>query len=111
MARKYKFRSETAHNFDVHPELEGQIIRFDKLKVGKENRLYAVVDTGERTTMVFHSKALEEMFNRGEPGDFVHIEFHGKKPLQGGKSFNKFSIELWTEDEGKEDDAETRSDK
>jgi len=95
--RHYKFRSETAHNFERHPELEGQILRFDILKVGKEKRRYVVVDTGESTTMLFESKALEAIFEQGAVGDFVNVEFHGKKSLAGGKTFNKFSVQLWDE--------------
>ena len=107
--RKYKFRSETAHNFDRYPTLEGQIVRFDHLKVGKEKRVYAVIDTGDATTMLFESLALQEVFKQGAVGDFVCVEFHGKKSLAGGKTFNKFSVQLWTEEEGESGDTETPS--
>ncbi len=105
--RNYKFRSETTHNFERHPELEGQILRFDYLKVGKEKRKYAVIDTGEATTMVFESKALEAVFEQGLAGDFVNIEFHGKKALAGGKHFNKFSVQLWSEKDDGQAETET----
>lgn len=108
--RKYKHRSVTAHDFNREPELEGVITKFDELEVDKEMRRYCVVDTGHTTPMVFESHALKEVFEQGEEGDHVHIVFHGKKKLSGKKSFNKFSVELWTEEEGEEDDEETRSD-
>lgn len=101
--RKYKVRTESPHDFSLEPVCQGRIVKFDKLEIDDEERLYMVVDTFHTLAQVFHSFGLTEAFDDGVPGDMVRIVFHGKKKLKGAKSFNKFSVQVWEFQEGVDD--------
>ena len=101
--RKYKVRTESPHNFDVEPVCEGRIVKFDKLEIDGEERLFMVVDTVHTLAQVFHSHGLTPAFDDGVVGDMIRVVFHGKKKLKGSKTFNRFSVQVWEFQEGVDD--------
>ena len=102
--RVYKVRSVDSADWDRDPELEGTIKEFGSLAVDDKERPFMVIDTGMRKVRVFDSKALEEAFEKGEPGDHIRLEYRGKVKVQGGKTFKRFNVQVWTEEEGEGDE-------
>lgn len=101
--RTYKSRSVDPHDWDRVSDVRGIITAMGSLEVDDENRRYLIIDLEEGRAQVFHSHGLDEAFNLATVGDHIHIEYHGKtKTKKLGRSFNKFSVQLWTESE--EDD-------
>lgn len=97
--RTYKTRSVDPHNWDEEPDIEGVITVLDTLLVDDEERSFMTVDTGQALTQVFHSHALTEAFNEAAVGDHIHIQYRGKvKTKKGGHTFNRFAVQLWTEE-------------
>ncbi len=94
-ARKYKVRTESPHDFATNPTCEGRIVKIDTIQVEKKDRLFMVIDTRSTLAQVFHSHALTPAFDEAEVGDGIRIVFHGKKKRPGGKTFNKFSAQVW----------------
>ena len=103
VVRNYKVRSVDTIDWNTTPDLEGVIVKYDVIDVKGEDRAVMIVDTGQRLVQVFHSKALEEGFHLGTPGDHIHMAFLGKVSITGGHTFNRFEIQVWTE-QGEPDD-------
>lgn len=104
MPRKYKVKSVDVVDWETNSIVEGVITAYEPIKVGKEERVTMVIDTGQTRARVWHSHALKEAFDLGEVGDNIRIEFKGKVPLQGGHTFNRFSVSVWTgESDAKEE--------
>lgn len=96
MARTYKVRSVDSIDWEKTPVLEGKVLSMESIKVGEEERDVMVIDTGSQKVRVFHSAALDEAFSMAELGDSIRLEFRGKVALKGGKTFNRFSVAVWT---------------
>ena len=105
VVRTYKVRSIDTVDWNSTSDLEGVIEKYDVIDVKGKDRQVMIVDTGQRLVQVFHSKALDEGFQLGEPGDHIHMSFLGKVSISGGHTFNRFEIQVWTE-EGTPDDQE-----
>ncbi len=97
--RQYKLRTISSHDFERDPVLEGRIVDMQPILVGDKSRQSIVIDTGDAMSRVFESKALEEIWGLGECGDMVKISFGGKKPLPEGRSFARFSVLLWSDED------------
>lgn len=100
--KQYKLRTTSTHDFEREPTLEGRIVNMEPIQVGAKFRHSMVIDTGEAMARVFQSKALEEIWTKGELGDMVRLTYGGKKPLSEGRSFSRFSVLLWTDDDSPE---------
>lgn len=94
--RVYKVRNATAHNFEETPLLEGTLVQKAAVTVEGEERMFIVIDTGSFLSQVFESAGLADLFKNGDIKDHVRIQFEGKKDIGGGKSFNKFNVEVWS---------------
>lgn len=97
ISKQFKTRSIDSVDFSVTPTVEGVVLGMDKLTVGEKDRAYMTIDTGANIAQVWYSHALSEAFELAAEGDNIKIEFHGKVKLKSGHSFNKFSVQVWTE--------------
>lgn len=98
VVRKYKVRSLDTVDFNKTPELVGVIKEYGVVDVKGDERSFMTIDTGQRLVRVFHSTALNDAFELGEQGDHVRLVFHGKVSIQGGHTFNRFEVQVWTEE-------------
>lgn len=94
--RKYKIRSATLHDFTSEPILEGRIVQKGSVNIDGDDRLFVDIDSPEGISKVYESKALEELFKLGAVGDVCKLVYRGEKDLGGGRSFKRFSVEVWT---------------
>lgn len=106
--RKYKVRTLDTADFNRDPDLEGVIAEYGSIDVKGDERAFVVIDTGQRKVRVFHSTALKDAFEQGEPGDHIRIEFRGKVKIEGGHTFNRFQVQVWTEEDDGEATQETK---
>lgn len=106
MVRRYKVKSIDAVDWEKTPLVEGKILNLEPMMVDDEERLTMIIDTGQTQVRVWQSKALDDAFTLGEVGDSIRIEFKGKVPLKGSKTFNRFSVAVWT---GEDDEAENQT--
>jgi hypothetical protein len=95
MERKYKLRSTDVWDEETQPILIGVVNSFEPLEVGDETRETMLIDTGTAVVRVWHSEALKEAFELAKAGDGIRLEFKGKIPLKGGKTFKRISVQVW----------------
>lgn len=102
--RKYKTRSVDTVDFERHPDLEGTVVEQDVLVVDDKERPFIIIDTSQRLVRVFHSSALDEAFKLAAIGDSIRIEYQGRVKLAGAKTYKRFGVQVWTEeDDGQEE--------
>lgn len=102
--RVYKVRSLDTVDWNTNPDLEGLIVEYGSIEVKGEERAFMVIDTGQQKVRVFHSTALHEAFELGVQGDHIHIAFRGKVNIVGGHTFNRFQVQVWTLEEGDDEE-------
>ena len=97
MGRTFKHRTVDEVVWTPGTEVTGIIHEFETIDTGKDKRDSVVIDTGTQLIRVWHAEGLKEVFDEGEVGDGIRVEFVKKVPLKGGHTFNKYAVALWTE--------------
>lgn len=93
--RKFKVRSIDIWNEELQPILTGVIDKFETLKVGKDDRETMLIETGTAIIRVWHSHAVKDAFDLGEPGDGIRLHYQGTVPLAGAKTYRRVSVQVW----------------
>lgn len=95
--RKYLVRNPTDHDFTANPKVEGKIVQTGTIEIEGKDRPFIVVETEKGLSRVFESKAKEDLFQQAKVGRFCSIVYQGEKDLGSGRTFQKFSVEVWEE--------------
>lgn len=95
--RKYLVRNPTDHDFVTTPKVEGKIVQVGTIEIEGKDRPFIVVETEKGLSRVFESKAKEDLFSQAKVGRFCSIVYQGEKDLGSGRTFQKFSVEVWEE--------------
>ena len=95
--RKYLVRNPTDHDFTTTPKVEGKIVQIGSIEIEGKDRPFVVIETDKGLSRVFESKAKEDLFAVAKVGLSCSIVYQGEKDLGSGRSFQKFSVEVWQE--------------
>jgi hypothetical protein len=55
---------------------------------------YSITDDNGKDWSVWESAAIATGMESAKEGDYVHIEFKGKVPMDGGRSFKQFLVQI-----------------
>ena len=92
VVKQYKYQSSVGHNWDEHPQVEGEAIAKGDVVINKRKVRYVEVDTGDGVVRVLEFAALQKAFDVISIGDEVSFKYLGMTKSKSKRDVRRFDV-------------------